>query len=389
VVLGRGRARGRGRGGAPGAPAGREGVHLPPCQERPERRRRSGGSPADGPAAAGMDRPTRGPRATGDHQVPAQAGEAAHQLQGPGARRAGQARHHGDPFRLVRDRWAGMAGQPQTAAALCREGHLAAPAHRRAHRRDRHAHRRDQRPARRRPRLPGDPAAARHRPSPCRGHRRRDRRHHPVPQCRAAVLVGRADTTPPRVRPEGRPRPCHQARIADAALGADRGDSAHPGRHSGRPAQGRHHRPPRQASPQHRQGRRRPRCGHPVHLRRAAGVRTAPGVGQRLRAAHRLLRAHHRLPGRLRAGHPRRYRPHLPAAGGFAGHTPGSVGPAWQPRNLRNPTTVAHPCSGCGPETRRTAGRTGRARSGLGTPCHATGNTGRTSRHRACGRTSA
>ena len=129
--------------------------------------------------------------------------------------------------------------------------------------------------------------------------------------------------------------------------------------------------------------------GHPVHLRRAAGVRTAPGVGQRLRAAHRLLRAHHRLPGRLRAGHPRRYRPHLPAAGGFAGHTPGSVGPAWQPRNLRNPTTVAHPCSGCGPETRRTAGRTGRARSGLGTQCHATGNTGRTSRHRACGRTSA
>ena len=63
VVLGRGRAGGRWGGGAPGAPAGGEGVHLPPGQERRERRRGSGGPAADGPAAGGVDRPARGPRA--------------------------------------------------------------------------------------------------------------------------------------------------------------------------------------------------------------------------------------------------------------------------------------------------------------------------------------
>ena len=155
-----------------------------------QRRRGSGGPAADGPAAGGVDRPARGPRAAGDHKVPAQAGQAAHQLQGPGPRRAGQARHRGDPYRPVRDRRAGMAGQPEAAAALCREGHLAAPAHRRADHRDHHAHRRDQRPAGRRPRLPGHPAAARHRPGAGRGDRGRDRRHHPVPQRRASCARG-------------------------------------------------------------------------------------------------------------------------------------------------------------------------------------------------------
>ena len=42
----------------------------------------------------------------------------------------------------------------------------------------------------------------------------------------AAVLVGRADPPPPRVRHQGHPRACHQAGIAAAALGADRGDPA-------------------------------------------------------------------------------------------------------------------------------------------------------------------
>ena len=40
--------------------------------------------------------PGRDPRAPRDHQVPAEAGPAAHQLQGPGPRGAGQAGHRGD-----------------------------------------------------------------------------------------------------------------------------------------------------------------------------------------------------------------------------------------------------------------------------------------------------
>ena len=46
--------------------------------------------------------PGRDPRAPRDHQVPAEAGPAAHQLQGPGPRGAGQARHRGDRLRYLR-----------------------------------------------------------------------------------------------------------------------------------------------------------------------------------------------------------------------------------------------------------------------------------------------
>jgi hypothetical protein len=49
-----------------------------------------------GRLAEARGRPGGDPRAAGDHEVPRQAGAAAHQLQGPGPRRAGQARHRGD-----------------------------------------------------------------------------------------------------------------------------------------------------------------------------------------------------------------------------------------------------------------------------------------------------
>ena len=43
--------------------------------------------------------------------------------------------------------------------------------------------------------------------------------------------MGRADPAALRVRYQGGPRPDHQAGLAAAALGADRGGPAHPGRH--------------------------------------------------------------------------------------------------------------------------------------------------------------
>jgi hypothetical protein len=49
-----------------------------------------------GRLAEARGRPGGDPRAPGDHEVPRQAGAAAHQLQGPGPRGAGQAGHRGD-----------------------------------------------------------------------------------------------------------------------------------------------------------------------------------------------------------------------------------------------------------------------------------------------------
>jgi hypothetical protein len=49
-----------------------------------------------GRLAEARGRPGGDPRAPGDHEVPRQAGAAAHQLQGPGPRGAGQARRGGD-----------------------------------------------------------------------------------------------------------------------------------------------------------------------------------------------------------------------------------------------------------------------------------------------------
>ena len=60
------------------------------------------------------------------------------------------------------------------------------------------------------PRLSGDPAAARHRPDAGGGVRRRDRGRAPLRRPRPAVLVGRADPAPPRVRHRRAPRAHHQ-----------------------------------------------------------------------------------------------------------------------------------------------------------------------------------
>ena len=83
------------------------------------------------------------------------------------------------------------------------------------------------------------------------------------------------------------PRACHQAGVADAALGADRGHPADPGRQPGPPAQGLHHRPPRQGSQEHRQGRRRPRAAHPRLLRDARPPDPLPGQARRRPPARR------------------------------------------------------------------------------------------------------
>jgi len=81
-------------------------------------------------------------RAAGDpgaaraHQVPAQAGRAPHLLPGPGARRAGQARHSCHLHRYLRYVGEHLAGRPGPAAAVCGQGRLAAAAERRAEHRD-------------------------------------------------------------------------------------------------------------------------------------------------------------------------------------------------------------------------------------------------------------
>jgi transposase len=73
-----------------------------------------------------------------------------------------------------------------------------------------------------------------------------------------------------------------QAGLPAAAVGADRGDPARPGRFQGARGKGRHHRPARPPGPQHRQGRRRPPAAHPGLLRAARRpdplpARTGPG----------------------------------------------------------------------------------------------------------------
>ena len=67
-------------------------------------------------------------RAAGDpgaaraHQVPAQAGRAPHLVPGPGARRAGQARHSCHLHRHLRHVGEYLAGRPGPAAAVCGQG---------------------------------------------------------------------------------------------------------------------------------------------------------------------------------------------------------------------------------------------------------------------------
>ena len=104
------------------------------------------------------------------------------------------------------------------APALLLEGRLAAAADRLADRRDHRAGAGDRRAAGRARRLPRSAGAARDRAGARRGHRRRDRRHHPVPAPGPAVLMGRADPAALRVRHHGDPRPDHQAGLTGTAL---------------------------------------------------------------------------------------------------------------------------------------------------------------------------
>ncbi len=89
-----------GANGASGASVGGEGFRLPAGEERRTRRRGSGRSAADGPAARGVDRPARGARAAGAGPAPVQAGRAALRAQGPGPRGAGQAGRAGARCRI-------------------------------------------------------------------------------------------------------------------------------------------------------------------------------------------------------------------------------------------------------------------------------------------------
>ena len=106
-----------------------------------------------------------------------------------------------------------------------------------------------------------------------------------------AVLVGRADTPAPRIRHQGHPRACHQAGLTAAALGADRGDPACARGLSSRRRQSRDHRPPRETSPQHRQGRRRTAAPHPGLLRHARRADPLPAPISRQPAGDPTARA--------------------------------------------------------------------------------------------------
>ena len=89
------------------------------------------------------------------------------------------------------------------------------------------------------------------------------------PGARAAGQLGRPDAPALRVRHQGAPRARHQAGQPDAALGGGRGHPAPARQLAAAAGQGRHHRPPRQAGQEHRQGRRRPRAAHLGLLRPA------------------------------------------------------------------------------------------------------------------------
>ena len=77
---------------------------------------------------------------------------------------------------------------------------------------------------------------------------------------RVAVLLGGPDAAAPRVRCQGSARARDEAGLADPALGGDRGGPVAARRCPLPPGQGRRHRPPRQGSEKHRQGRHRPRA---------------------------------------------------------------------------------------------------------------------------------
>jgi transposase len=80
----------------------------------------------------------------------------------------------------------------------------------------------------------------------------------------------------PRLRCQGGPRPHHQTRLTDPAVGGGGGHPAPARRQPGPPGQGPHHRPPRQRGAQHRQDRCGPPPAHRCVLRDARWARQVP-----------------------------------------------------------------------------------------------------------------
>ncbi|MDQ2875673.1 MAG: transposase [Actinomycetota bacterium] len=104
----------------------------------------------------------------------------------------------------------------------------------------------------------------------------------------AGQLCSRAGLTPKHRESDVKVKRGHVTKqgIAAAALGAHRGHPAHPPRLRHRCRQGRHHRPPREGSPQHRQGRRRPPAAHPGLLRDARRADPLPVPAARRAGRH-------------------------------------------------------------------------------------------------------
>ena len=110
--------------------------------------------------------------------------------------------------------------------------------------------------------------------------RRRDRRRHPVPDRRRAVLLGRAHAAALRVGQDGAPRPHQQRGRPAGPVGCGRGGPA-PVRAHGQSRQGRDRGPPREGRPQHRQGRRRAADARGRLLRTARRPSPLPHDGRR------------------------------------------------------------------------------------------------------------
>jgi hypothetical protein len=199
------------RRASPSRPSiGGERVRLPAGEERRARRRRSGRSTAHEPAARGLHRHRTRAGATRAGAPPRQTRGFALRAQGAGARRAGQTRPAPAGLGRVRRHRDGVAAHRTAGSGLPAADRFPAGADRRLRRGDRMLPGDDRQPVHRSLRLPGDPADQRGWPDLRRGVRRRDRRRQPVLPPGEALLLGRVDPTPPRVRHHRAPRSDHE-----------------------------------------------------------------------------------------------------------------------------------------------------------------------------------
>ena len=106
-------------------------------RRRSTRRGRPGGSAADGPVTARLDRATGNPGAARAGAAQGQTGCDAVPMQGRGACRAGQGRGLGSDDRPVRGRRKPPVGQRGNAGTVQGTDRVAAPVHRSVRRRDR------------------------------------------------------------------------------------------------------------------------------------------------------------------------------------------------------------------------------------------------------------